>query len=354
MDYIGPYMIKIGDKKHKVWLLAFTCLWSRSVNLKICFDLTVKNFLRAFQMHIFEFGLPSRITSDLGTQLVAGANIISSHLDSVESRAYLAESGILSVKFEQYYKGNSALGSLIEICVKLTKRLIYGAIRKSVLSLSDFEFIIAQTRCLINKRPISFKEALRDEDSDVPAPITPELLIHGHDLATPNVIPTLEGELSDESWLPTGNSCGLDKDFSKLRKIRANLIESYNVEFLGNLLSQATNITGRYKPVPHSKLEIGDIILLKEVHFKSSDFPLARVISIVTNDIGEVTDVTAKKGKTREIVKRHVTSVIPLMRPECVNTHVAPNVTDLRSETNRAPRIAKLRSIAKTKAMLQN
>ena len=42
---------------------------------------------------------------------------------------------------------------------------------------------------------------------------------------------------------------------------------------------------------------------------------MAIVTKVFTNSRDEVTDVVAKKGRTREIVKRHVTSVIPLLRP---------------------------------------
>ena len=36
------------------------------------------------------------------------------------------------------------------------------------------------------------------------------------------------------------------------------------------------------------------------------------VKKVVENDIGEITGILAMKGKTREMVKRHTNSVIPL------------------------------------------
>ena len=70
-------------------------------------------------------------------------------------------------------------GSLVEVCVKLVKRLIYGSIRNNVPSYFDFDFLVCQVVYLVNRRPIAFKEALRDNDAEVPDPITPELLIRG-------------------------------------------------------------------------------------------------------------------------------------------------------------------------------
>jgi len=56
-------------------------------------------------------------------------------------------------------------------------------------------------------------------------------------------------------------------------------------------------------------------VLLKEKHAKASDYPMGRVRSIVTNDIDEVTGATVLKGRTGELVNRHVNSLIYLFSP---------------------------------------
>ena len=57
LDYIGPISVKTNGKKTKVYILAISDLFSRACNLKICRDATVKEFLRALQLHCFEHGL---------------------------------------------------------------------------------------------------------------------------------------------------------------------------------------------------------------------------------------------------------------------------------------------------------
>ena len=61
VDHLGPINVKKNGETAKVWLLCITCTWTRAINLKICSDLTVKGFLRAFQMHSFEYGIPSYV-----------------------------------------------------------------------------------------------------------------------------------------------------------------------------------------------------------------------------------------------------------------------------------------------------
>ena len=51
LDHMGPFIVKTdSNQRKKVWILVLTCLWSQAVSLKICEDLTVKSFMRAFQM----------------------------------------------------------------------------------------------------------------------------------------------------------------------------------------------------------------------------------------------------------------------------------------------------------------
>lgn len=317
VDYLGPFNVKQNNITRKVWVLCITCTWSRSINLKVCQDLSVKEYLWAFSLHTFEYGLPRLCISDLGSQLVAGGNIIQSFLNDPESKLYLESNGIKTIEFSQFFKGHSELGSLVEVCVKLTKKLIFGAIKNMVLTLHDFEYLICSTIHIVNKRPIAFKESLRTEESDsYPEPITPEMLVKGYDLPSLNIIPELQYLPDDLEWVPDKSpSDQIKVEYAKLRKARHNLIEAYHSEFLGTLMHQAVDRKDRYRPVIHKGVEIGDIVLIKEPHTKSINFPLGIVKDIVTNDMGETTGALVFKGKTKELVKRHISTLIPYL--EC-------------------------------------
>ena len=82
---------------------------------------------------------------------------------------------------------------------------------------------------------------------------------------------------------------------------------------MSNLISQATNDSTRFKPVPHHILKPGDIVLLIEQHAKRCVYPLGKILSVETNTQGEVTAAKILKGSTGETVYRHVTSLIPLV-----------------------------------------
>lgn len=71
--------------------------------------MTVEQFLRAFQLHVIEYGVPEFCCSDLGTQIVAGGNIIMDFLSDEKTKAYLSDNGMSALVFEQFDKGRKEL-----------------------------------------------------------------------------------------------------------------------------------------------------------------------------------------------------------------------------------------------------
>ena len=358
LDYLGPFGVRQNGVKEKAYLLCCSCMWSRAVNLLVCKDLSVDEFLRAFQLHCFQFGLPEYCISDLGSQLVSAANVITDYLKDHQTQAYFEQNGVKSIRFDQFAKGHSQLGSMVEVCVKLVKRLITGAIRNNVLDFRDFEYLIAQTIHLVNRRPVAFKNALRDiPGDDVPEPITPEILIHGYELVSVNVIPKLHID-SNPEWHPGALLEELRNNYQQLQKVRDHLITIYQEEFLTNLMEQATDRKDRYKSVSHKSIKPGDIVLLKESFTKPNDYPLGIVRNVEVNCLGEVTGATIFKGKTRELVKRHASVIIPLLTLEEDISSSSPEISN-ESENPSSTKSRKRRKAAclseeKTREILQN
>ena len=318
LDYIGPFTISRDGKKVKAYILILTCLWSRAINLELCTDMSVEKFLRAFQLHIYRHGAPSRVYSDLGSNLVAAGSVISNYLNDAQTRSFFSQNNMKQMSFSQYYKGCSKLGSLVESCVKIVKRLIYGIIKNLVLTHDDFQFLVAQVVHLVNRRPVAFKEALRDcsVNSEVPSPITPEILLYGREFVSLNVVPEPQSSEDDPNWGEVADATEIIKvRYQKLKKARKYLQTLYHEQFIPQLISQSVNVKDRYKPVTHNTVAVGDIVLLKDPMLKPSSYPLAVVTKTTVNELGETTAVEARKGNNREVVKRHVDSVISLLTP---------------------------------------
>ena len=328
IDHFGPYVTTNNGHKSKVYVLLLTCLWSRAINLKLCIDMSVNQFLRGLQTHIFEFGTPELILSDQGSTLIAGGNVVSSMINNMETKKFLCDNGIKDLTISQYPTGNHSLGSLVESAVKIAKRMINGLVGKQNLDIFDFQFLLDQTVCLVNKRPIAFKEALRDNSVEkvLPAPISPESLLRGHDLATLNILPSREVDI-DPDWLPEKDSKSrVINSFEKLNKNREKLAEIYQEEFLAELTHLATNRKDRYAQLKHEKLNVGDICLIKEPMQKAVNFQMGIVEKIFKNSLEEVTEVVLRKAN-RERIRRHVNSVILLLKSEEKEEKLGSNPT---------------------------
>lgn len=316
LDYIGPFFFKQGNSRVKVYLLLFTCLWSRSINLKICRSLSVHDFLRAFQLHVFEYGLPVVCHSDMGSQIVSGSKIISEFITDNDSVQYFIEMGVNPLIFKQFPKGCKELGGIVESCVKQVKRLLFGSIGKNILSYDDFSFHVDQTISIVNKRPIVLKEMLRDSSIDSPpSTVTPEIIVKGYELPVLNIIPEMNSNCIDPDWYNSiESSDNVLMKYKELSGVRERLIKIYNDEMLSNLICQATDRNRRYEPINASSFpKIGDVVLVKEDLTKRINFPMAKVMEVKYNYMGEVNEYVLFKGATRETIRRHPSVVIPLV-----------------------------------------
>ena len=342
LDYMGPFHTRFEDSKRKCWLLIICCIWSRAINIEVCLTADVNDFLRALQSHIYKYGMFQLCISDLGSQIVAGSKVVRNYLDDHVTREYLAKHGIMNVQFDNYPKGDSSLGGIIEICVKQSKSLINKTISKGMLELEDFTLLITKVIHIINRRPIAFQESLRESQQqlDFPDPITPEQLLRGYDVVSVDIIPQLDQDNTDPSYIPGGcpdRTTTIKENFNQLHEASERLREVYHREYLQTLFCQGMDVRDRYKPVLHKKLKVGDIVLLVEENCKQINYPMGIVASVTENDLGEVTAAEVFKGKTKEKVFRSVKSLI-LLLPSFSELEDNESVKDPSSETLPKPK----------------
>ena len=324
IDNIGPINVRFGNETRKVWLLIVTCLCTRAVSLQVSFSATTDEFLRCLQLHIYEYGMFKSCRSDMGSNITSGTKVIPSFLSDKDSKNFFQENNIECPQFETYPKGNSSLGSLVENCVKQVKHLLIKSIGKVVLQYPEFTVIIRKVAHIVNRRPLTFKESLRtNPGEELPTVITPEMLIYGRELPSVNIISTM-ALTEDEN--PAYSLEEIRYEYVKLQKCNTRLVKVYYEEFLTSLITQATDKRVRYKPVYHKRLAVGDIVLLVEPFTEQQNYPMGIIREVTVNELGEVTSALVFKGKTRELVTRHSTSLILLLQCDApVNGGIVSN-----------------------------
>ena len=318
IDHCGPFTVKDdSNANEKVYILVISCFWSRCVNLILCRQLDTSSFIRALQIHIHEHGIPSVIVSDNGSSIVSGVDQTINHLNNSETNDFLKSRGIDLMKFSPYPADSSQLGGFIESLVKQVKRLINCSVGKNIMKRDDFEFVISESKMLINKRPIAFKNGLFDNNTDILNPLTPEMIVKGRDVACINIVPQVTSDNNDEDFTVQNCTKVISDRYNQLQRVRSKLTELYQSEFVANLFQQAIDRKGRYDEKTHCKLKIGDVVCIKSDFGKPFDYPLAIVIDVEVNDLDEVNVVTLRKSN-HEIVRRHVSNVIFLTNSDFI------------------------------------
>lgn len=97
--------------------------------------------------------------------------------------------------------------------------------------------------------------------------------------------------------------------WEKLAKVRKNLKTLYRDTFVADLFNKATDRINRYKKVDHCELKIGDIVTIKSDMLKPYQYPLAKIVNVEKNDLGETTAALLRKSNG-ETVRRHAEHII--------------------------------------------
>ncbi len=317
IDYAGPYITKLGKERTKTYLVLFKCFFSKSINVQIVTSADIKGFLRAFQDHVYEYGLPQSVHSDAGSSINSGFSWLREILDGIEVKDYFDRCNVKQPTFEQYPRGslNRGIPGFIESGIKMLKRFIYGAIKNNVIEFLQFSSIIKQAVCYANKRPLNSFSALRDQNINSSFKIiTPEVLKLGYETC---VVEINSPQKDIDEWSPHDS---IDpriayKNVEQLVKIKNNIRNEYHAEFLYSLLDSAVHIKNKYLPVKHQVLEVNDTVLIKDPFVKPAQLPMGIITKIYKNSQNETTKVTVRKAN-RNSVTRDVSDIVLLLKNE--------------------------------------
>ena len=335
LDHIGPFTVyDPSNSKIKVYLLIVTCLYTRAINLLVCHNVDNKSFFQAFQQHVHEYGVSQTIISDNGSPITSSVKQIQKYFADPEIVNFLKERNINMLEFSPYPAGASFLGGVVESLVKQVKHLIYSSIGKRYLNLDEFYFITSECKMLVNKRPIGYRDSLREPGEDFPI-ITPELLLKGYDVDFLAIIPQLNDADGDRDYRPNiaGNTESLFESFKKLRNCKTELNKLYYSEFIENLRLQSLNKSARYKKISHTEVNEGDLVLIRQEMIKPYFHPLGVVLKVTRNGLGECVSVTLRKAN-REIITRHVSDLV-LLESRGIENNTSPECVDHKEDQHR-------------------
>ena len=115
IDFTGHLYVKNSEGKNvKMYLLIFTCLNVRAIHIELVPDMTVNQFILAFQRFICQFGILSHICSDNALSFISGMKFLEEVISSNEFSSKFDIYNIKHVRIPAYSVclGRSEMGTL--------------------------------------------------------------------------------------------------------------------------------------------------------------------------------------------------------------------------------------------------
>ena len=173
IDYFGPLTVKAGRTHLKRYGCLFTCLTTRAVHLEVTHSLTADSFIAAFQRFTSRRGVPERVFSDNGTNLVKGDKELRKSLQ--EWNKSKIERHMIQREIEWRFNPPSAshMGGVWERMIHSTRTILKALAREQLLTDEQLQMLMAKGERIMNDRPIT---PVSSDPKDPPA-LTPSMLL---------------------------------------------------------------------------------------------------------------------------------------------------------------------------------
>ena len=200
LDFAGPVRIRGEVQKRitmKGWILVYVCQATRAVALFLTPGYSTADFLLMHDRFTTLKGIPSKIVSDRGSQLVAGSIAISSR--ELPAKAYDWEKVTQENKCSswEFIPIGCQYRNLTEAMVKILKKTLVKSLPAGKnLTYCEFETLLGRVEYSINSRPLALAPVSNTSQQDeLLQPLTPNQLLLGRNTAE---VPPMEYDLNNK------------------------------------------------------------------------------------------------------------------------------------------------------------
>ena len=266
LDLFGPLHYSDPIKKrltNKCWGVVITCMASRAVYLDVSPSYDTDSFLQVLKRFFSIRGVPTKIVSDQGSQLIAASNEVRGMLELLDWSRVKGWTARHYVEWQFVpVKGQHANGCA-EAIVKSSKRLLTIVLQSKRVSFTELQTVLFEVAQILNCRPLGLYHKPGTDPLDG-GPITPNHLLLGR--AT-NMTPFLKYE----------QNVSLTKRIRFLNTIVEEFWNKFKVVVYPSLMPT-------YKWKREKRLaKVGDIVLLDIDDGKVGHYTLGKVVGIKSN-----------------------------------------------------------------------
>ncbi|XP_060607783.1 uncharacterized protein LOC132759922 [Ruditapes philippinarum] len=269
------------DVEVKRYGCIFSCLTSRAVHLEVTHSLSTDSFIAASQRFISRRGLPKKIYSDNGTNLVSGDCELRKSIREWNQ----SEIGQFMLQREIEWNFNppsaSHMGGIWERMIRSTRAILRSLVKEQLLTDEHILTVVTEVEKILNDRPIT---RVSDDPKDPPVLTPSMILLLKSNTCIPRGIFRKEDTYAKRRW----RQAQYLADIFWKRWIR---------EYIPTLQSRQKWLR------PQRDIREGDIVLVAQENIPRGQWPLGRVESI---NVG-------RDGHTRSCVVK--TSMSQFLRP---------------------------------------
>ena len=296
VDHTGSLSYRTDHGTAKGYVLIISCCVTRHVHLQLVPDMTTKSFIQALRYHAAIYGSMEEILCDNSktfTSAETQLNEVYDLINAEEAQSFLAARRI---KFSFIPKRSAWFGAHYERLIGILKNHMKRSIGRALLTEKDLTVCIAEIALVSNERPLT--GVINDIDSLLP--ITPNLLVFGHELTS---IPYPKQEQEDFQDKGYDQSEVIQDLYSQRAKIRNDFLERFRDEYYSTLRERHAHDG---KQFPHQELvQTGDIVLIH--HEEPRKFwKLGLVTKLIRGPDGQVrvAELRTQSGMTNRGIKK--------------------------------------------------
>ena len=283
LDFAGPFMVSGEVQKRtrmKCWVLVYCCQSTRAVCLLLTAGYSTSDFLCKHDEFCSRKGIPRKITSDRGSQLVAGSITVARK--DLPDQAYDWSKVTRENKCSnwEFVPIGCQWRNQTEAMVKIFKKaLVHALPAGKVLGYSEMVTLLARISFSVNSRPLALGDVSgTSQQEDSMMPLTANQLLLAHNTAES---PAMEYEEDDR--------------FSA----RLNFVSSVHREWWERWIEEVlpTLIPCRKWKNQMRNLRVGDVVMMVYQGNLVNDYRLAMVTGVFPDKKGLVRTVKVSYRK---------------------------------------------------------
>ena len=277
LDFAGPVIVGGEVQKRitmKCWILVYMDQSSRAVCLLLTSGYSTADFLIKHEEYCNRKGIPRKVVSDRGTQLVAGSIAVAQK--DLPAQAYDWERVTRENKNStwEFIPVGCQWRNPTEAMVKILNAALHHSLPPGKeLRFSEMETLLSRVAMSVNSRPLALRDvsSTSQQDEDM-MPLTPNQLLLGH-----NTIEKPSMEYAD------------DNRFSA----RLAYIQSVHAEWWRRWIEEVlpTLIPCRKWKYQKRNLRVGDVVMMVYKGNMVDDYRLAKVMEVYPDEKGLVRTV---------------------------------------------------------------